>query len=178
MVSAINTSLGKGWKANKITPSHCIDDHEFIRRASLDIIGRIATPGEIRAYMKYPQDKRRSMLIERLLKSEDYPRHWANLWSNWLLTRSGEFGRGKYHDAMTVWLEDQFFGEGKQSRRPRHQVALTATGKNSDGTVPGFADAGETERNAPPIFILAHLGEPVPRHKQRDEWAALRDDFR
>ena len=25
-----------------------------------------------------------------------------------MLTRSGEFGRGKYHEQMQVWLEDQF----------------------------------------------------------------------
>ena len=53
------------------------------------VIGRVARPDEIKAYFKDPEDKRRSLLVERLLASEDYPRHWADMWSNWLLTRSG-----------------------------------------------------------------------------------------
>ena len=93
MVKVINTRLEEAWKANKVTPSRFVDDHEFLRRASLDIIGRIATAKELQEYLKDPPDRRRSQLIERLLASEDYARHWANLWSNWLLTRSGAFGR-------------------------------------------------------------------------------------
>src|SRR4051794_28871143 len=81
MTTVINTKLEASWKANKIVPSAYIDDHESLRRPPLDIIGRIAKPEEIRAYMKDPPDQRRSLLIERLLKHEDYARHWANLWS-------------------------------------------------------------------------------------------------
>jgi hypothetical protein len=153
MSKLINEKLDAGWKANKIAPSAYIDDYEFIRRASLDIIGRIARPDEIRRYMNDPVDKRRSMLIERLLKHEDYARHWANLWSNWLLTRAGDFGRGKYHEQTTVWLEDQF-----AQNKPYHEMVtklLTSKGKNSE--------------NGAVNFFLAHLGEPIPAAKQAEE---------
>src|SRR2546425_115933 len=40
----INEKLEAGYKANNITPSKPCTDYEFIRRATLDIIGRIATP--------------------------------------------------------------------------------------------------------------------------------------
>ncbi len=153
MTKVIDSKLEAGWKANKITPSHFCDDYDFIRRASLDIIGRIATPAEIDRYMKDPPDKRRSLLIERLLKHEDYARHWANLWSNWLLTRSGNFGRGKYHEQMQVWLEDQF-----AQNKPYNEMVrklITARGKNSD--------------NGAVNFILAHMGEANPPDKRREE---------
>jgi hypothetical protein len=150
----INEKIEAGWKANKVTPSHYVDDYEFIRRASLDIIGRIAKPDEIRAYMRDPAEKRRSMLIDRLLKNDDFPRHWANLWSNWLLTRSGTFGRGKYHDAMTVWLEDQFAVKDPNYATMVTKL-LTATGKNDE--------------NGAANFVLAHVGEPVPNGKQKEE---------
>jgi hypothetical protein len=153
MVKLINEKLEANWKANKVVPSRYVDDYEFIRRASLDIIGRIATTAEIKRYMNHPQDKRRSMLIEELLKHEDYARHWAGMWSNWLLTRSGDFGRGKYHDAMTVWLEDQF----AQNRSAAELVTklLTAKGKNDE--------------NGATNFILAHMGEQNPAGKQKEE---------
>lgn len=153
MAKLINDKLEAGWKANKILPSPFVDDYEFIRRASLDIVGRVATPDEIKKFLADPEDKRRSLLIERLLKHEDYARHWANLWSNWLLTRAGDFGRGKYHDQMILWLEDQF-----AQNKPYHEWVtklLTATGKNSD--------------NGAVNFFLAHLGEPIPQAKQREE---------
>ena len=67
----------------------------FIRRASLDIIGRIAKPEEIREYMKDSKETRRSKLIDRLLDSDEYPRHWANLWANWLLSRAGRVRPGR-----------------------------------------------------------------------------------
>jgi hypothetical protein len=147
MASVINSKLEASWKANKITPSAWVDDYEFLRRASLDIIGRIAKPEEIRVYLKDPPELRRSNLIERLLKHEDYARHWANLWSNWLLTRSGPFGRGMYKDQMTIWLEDQF----AQNKSYSELVTklLTAKGKNTD------------PNNGAVNFILAHVGERI-----------------
>jgi hypothetical protein len=154
MVRTINDKLRADWDKNKITPSRYVDDYEFIRRASLDVIGRIARPEEIREFLKDPADTRRSLLIDRLLSSEDYARHWANLWSNWLLTRSGPFGRGMYHEQMTVWLEDQF-SDPRKTYADLVRGLLTARGKNTDkGAV---------------NFILAHVGENVPPARRGEE---------
>jgi hypothetical protein len=153
VVGIINSKLEQGWKENKITPSQNCTDYEFIRRASLDIIGRIAKPEEIAEYMKDPPQYRRSLLIERLLRSPDYPRHWANVWANWLLSRSGTFGRGPYHEQLATWLEDQF-----AQNRPHHELVrdlLTAKGKNSD--------------NGAVNFILAHMGEMVPPARRGED---------
>jgi hypothetical protein len=146
MVKTINEKVEAEWAKNKVVPSHWADDCEFIRRASLDIIGRIAKPEEIREFLKDPAETRRSLLIERLLTSEEYPRHWANMWTNWMLTRSGIFGRGTYHDETALWLEDQF-----AQNKPYHEIVrgvLTAEGENT--------------KNGAVNFILAHVGENVP----------------
>jgi hypothetical protein len=155
MVRTINDKLRAEWEKNKITPSRHVDDHEFIRRASLDIIGRIAKPEEIQAYLKDPADVRRSRLINRLLDSDEYPRHWANLWANWLLTRSGAFGRGMYHEQTVSWLEDMFAGN-----------------KHYDDIVKGLLTAqGEnTKTNGGAVnFILAHVGETIPPGRRAEE---------
>src|SRR5262249_44935785 len=107
----INETLAAAWKANKLTPSRRIDDYEFIRRATLDIIGRVAKPAEIEQYFKDPAGTRRAWLIERLLTQKDkegrieYARNWSHLWTTWLLTRTGQ---RIYRDEMQKWLEDQF----------------------------------------------------------------------
>jgi hypothetical protein len=159
-VRVINEKLAEGWEKNKVTPSRQATDAEFIRRATLDIVGRIAKPAEIERFYKDPEATRRSLLIDRLLDDEDYPRHWANMWSNWLLSRSGAFGHGQYHEQMTIWLEDQF-----ALNKPYDKIItdlLTATGKNNgDGALSKNVDNGSVN------FILAHLGEKV-RNPQDD----------
>src|SRR4051812_10247196 len=71
-VGFINELIEKMWKDNKIEPSERCSDYEFIRRASLDIIGRIAKPHEIQKFIADPPRDRRSLLVERLLNSEEY----------------------------------------------------------------------------------------------------------
>jgi hypothetical protein len=156
-VKFINDKLEAQWKAQKpaVVPSRYTTDDEFIRRVSLDITGRIATPEEIEQYLKDPKEKRRSLLIERLLADKDgeYSRHWSNLWANWLLTRSGAFGRGDYHEQMSIWLEDQFASNTHYNKLV--EKLLTAEGKNTD--------------NGAVNFILAHVGEDVAPERRNED---------
>jgi hypothetical protein len=152
VVKVIDEALRSAWSENKITASARCDDYEFIRRASLDIIGRIATPAEIKTYMEDPPKERRHKLIDRLLKSEDYAVNWGNIWTNWLLSRTGSFGRGEYHEQTQTWLKDQF-----AQNKPLHEIVkalITAEGKNTD--------------NGAVNFILANVGENNPRAEERD----------
>jgi hypothetical protein len=147
-IGYINEEIRKKWKETKINPSQRCTDYEFIRRASLDIIGRIAKPAEIDRFMKDSPDKRRSLLIERLLESEEYSKNWANIWTVWLMTRSGAFDPSlkDHHEQMQVWLEEEFANKDAQFDKIVTQL-LTATGK--------------TNENQAVNFILAHLGEPI-----------------
>jgi Protein of unknown function (DUF1549)/Protein of unknown function (DUF1553) len=142
-VKAINDQIAAQWKANNLTPSHHASDFEFIRRASLDIIGRIATPDEIKKFMDDPERTRRALLIERLLDSEEYAKNWANIWTVWLMTRSSN---RTYQEQMQLWLEEQF--AKKECKYDKIVYGLvTATGDNND--------------NGAVNYILANLGAPV-----------------
>jgi hypothetical protein len=153
-VRYINELIEAGWKANKVSPSVRCSDYEFIRRASLDIIGRIPNARELEQFFRDPSATRRSLLVDRLLKSDDYVKNWANVCTVWLLSRSGSVdpARQKRHEMMRLWLEDKFARE-----RNYKEVAtelVTATGKESDNGATGF--------------ILSWLGEPIP-NKQAEE---------
>jgi hypothetical protein len=155
MSKTLNTRLEASWKANKVTPARFADDYEFIRRASLDIIGRIAKPSEIAKYLSDPENTRRSLLIDRLLASEEYADHWSDLWTNWMLSRAGVFGRGMYHKQMADWLKEQFALNKPYDKMVKE--LLTAKGKNSDSG------------NGAVNFILAHVGENVPQARRAEE---------
>src|SRR5439155_24034159 len=105
-VTYINEQIEKAWKENKVAPSARCTDHEFIRRASLDIIGRIATLKEIDIFLADPAERRRSLLIERLLKSPEFGENFGNLWTVMLLTRTG--AQKVHQDQMREWLAEQF----------------------------------------------------------------------
>ncbi len=155
----VNELLAAAWKANNVKPSAPAGNHEFLRRVYLDLIGRIATPAEVRDFERNPS---RSRLVHRLLyekvkiegKEFDYPeefaRNWANIWTVWLMTRSAN---PVYRDQMRVWMEEHFARNG--SHKEMVEKLLTATGKNTD--------------NGAVNYILQHLGEPVPRGKEREE---------
>jgi hypothetical protein len=140
-VAYINEQFAKLWQDNKIVPSERCSDYEFIRRASLDLIGRIATVDEIQRFFKDPPQERRARLIERLLASDEYAQNFANIWTTLLLTRSA--GR-VYQQQMQLWLSEQFQKTDANWSKIVTDL-LTASGKSDD--------------NGAVNFILAHLGE-------------------
>jgi hypothetical protein len=158
-IAFINEQIEKKWKDNKIEPSERCSDYEFIRRASLDIVGRIAKPAEIREYMGWPADQRRSKLIDKLLNSKEYPENFANLWANLLMTRTGP---PLQHMQMMVWLTDEFDKKNADWSKVVTSL-LSATGKdNGDGDEPAVN------------FILAHLGDRLPGNPgENGQWSLV-----
>ncbi|HSZ55814.1 MAG TPA: DUF1549 domain-containing protein, partial [Tepidisphaeraceae bacterium] len=59
-------------------PSPVCDDSTFIRRATIDIAGRLPTPGETRAFLADDDSAKRNKLVDRLLDSTDYAEYFAN----------------------------------------------------------------------------------------------------
>ena len=79
--------------------------------------------------------------------SEEYAANWANIWTVWLLTRSGN---PIYHAQMRTWLEEHFAKD--KSHKEMVEKLLTAKGKTND--------------NGAVNFVLQHLGEAVPQAEQ------------
>ncbi|MCI0640390.1 MAG: DUF1549 and DUF1553 domain-containing protein [Gemmataceae bacterium] len=176
-VGFINEQIEAKWKENKITPSERCSDYEFIRRASLDIIGRIAKVDEINRFLKDPPERRRSKLIERLLGAydeaeksnyaEEFATNWANQWTNMLLTRTGT---GKmYQEQMRDWLYTMFKEEPKADAKDPKESQPEKEKKPVQRYVPNWSKIvtdlvsaeGETNDNQAVNFILAHLGEQI-----------------
>ncbi len=162
-VTLINDEITAAWRANKVQPSARCSDGEFIRRASLDIIGRIPTLAERARFMSDDPYKRRSLLIDRLLddpmyqNGELYAQNFANLWTILLMTRTGS--GNAYRDQMREWLGSQFLG-GK------------AGAADWSKTVTELVSAsGQTNLKPAVNFVLAHLGEKVKGSRQENgEW--------
>ena len=59
-------------KRLNIVPSPLCTDNEFIRRLSMDTIGRLATPEEIKAFLADTDPQKRSKLIDVLMDKPDF----------------------------------------------------------------------------------------------------------
>src|SRR5262249_58973772 len=60
-----------------VRPAPQVDDATFIRRATLDLVGRIPTPSEVDAYVKSTDPQKRDKLLHRLLTSPRSSPHQA-----------------------------------------------------------------------------------------------------
>lgn len=73
-----------------VPPIAPADDAEFLRRAMLDLHGIIPTADEARAFLSDPSPTKRTELIDRLLASPRYARHFATTFDVLWLERKQE----------------------------------------------------------------------------------------
>jgi hypothetical protein len=89
-VRYINEQVAAGWDDAGLVPSPVATDGEWCRRVHLDLIGRIPTIDELRAYLADTSPTKRAELVSRLLGEEyedEYARHWTDVWTTVLIGR-------------------------------------------------------------------------------------------
>lgn len=123
-----------------------ISDEQFLRRTSLDLIGRQPTPDEMAVFLNETSSDKRRGEIERLLNSKEFGSNWANYWSDTISYRVSppELTFLNY-DALKSWLADRL-----NDNTPWDEVVreiLTASGKVKD--------------RPPATFVAYHQADPV-----------------
>lgn len=105
-----------------------VDDITFLRRVSLDLIGRPPTAEEQSAFRDDSREDKRRQLVDRLLASPEFGVHWGNYWSDTVAARVPPpeltFLNYKWFKG---WLVEEF-----NKNTPWDEVVremLTATGK-------------------------------------------------
>ena len=121
-----------------VLPSAGCDDATFLRRASLDTIGRLPTPEEARAFLDDSVAGKRERLVDALLTREEYADFWANKWCD--LLRPNPYRVGiKATMSLDGWLREKF-----RANTPYDQFVrqlLTAQGSTwQNGAVTLFRD--------------------------------------
>ncbi len=85
LAALIDRELARRWNAEGIVPAPPADDAEFLRRVSLDIVGKIPRDSEVRAFLDDRGPDKRRRLVEQLLDRGSYATHFANAWRELLL---------------------------------------------------------------------------------------------
>jgi hypothetical protein len=159
-----------------ITPSEPAGDATFLRRAFLDVIGRLPTPEEVRAFLADPSPDKRSVLIDQLLERPEYADYWANKWADLLRPNPYRVGIKAVYN-LDAWLRDSF-----RKNKPYDQVVreiVTAQGSTfRDGPVTVFRDRREPAEITPMVsqlFLGIRLECAKCHHHPFEVWG--QDDF-
>ena len=138
----VDAMLRASWEENSVKPSKPATDEEFLRRAYLDVLGRIPNINEANAFLKSKDAGKRAKLVEYLLAHPDYPKNFATSLEG-RPARPEEPGREVDAGALTSWLRRQF-----AENRPWNEMAFD------------LIDAkGSNKENGAVNYTLAHMAD-------------------
>lgn len=94
----IDELVFKKLKMLGMPPSEVCDDRTFIRRVTLDVVGRLPQPERVEKFVADKDPDKRSKYIDELLSSTAYADYFANKWSSILRNkrRTATYTRGTF----------------------------------------------------------------------------------
>lgn len=153
LVALINSEIRSVWKDAGLTPSPRAEDTEWARRVHLDLAGRIPTPREVEDFLGDNRSDKRERLVDSLLDSQEFPRHFATVWTNLLVGRSREEHFDRHR--LSAWLEYQF-GENRSWRETVSEL-VTARGTPQENAAVNFLMAHMNNQAVPATAITSRI---------------------
>ena len=133
-VHKLNELVSQALSRHKIKINPPVNDATFLKRIYLQIIGRIPTYKEARAFLESNDKGKRLSLIAKLQKSEGRVSHNFNYWANILRVQSGQKGNIK-----GAWLK--YIKDSLRQNKPYDKFVkemLTAKGSTWESPQIGF----------------------------------------
>ncbi|MEQ9409286.1 MAG: DUF1549 and DUF1553 domain-containing protein [Fuerstiella sp.] len=139
----------------QIQPSDLCSDSDFLRRATLDLTGRLPTVEETTAFLEDTTESRRSAVIDRLLAHDDYARFWSLKWADLLRCNSRRLTSTGVHK-FRRWLFDVVRTDMPLNRFA-HEL-LTARGSTQHNPAANYWRASRDEIDATETTAQLFLG--------------------
>ena len=105
----VDTLVNNKLKKLRITPSEMCSDEVFIRRASIDIVGRLPTPEQYAAFMADTSANKREKLVDELLSRKEFVEVWVMKFAELLQIRTTDNQTVSYKAALLYynWLSEK-----------------------------------------------------------------------
>lgn len=126
-------------------PMAMVDDPTFLRRASIDLIGRIPSVPEVRTFLDDRSPSKRSARVESLVASDEFADYWGRLLAEWLTGRRPVFRP----DADGQALAESLARAIRQDRSYPQIVRDLVAGK------------GASDENGLVNYLLSYEADPV-----------------
>ncbi|MBL9124681.1 MAG: DUF1549 domain-containing protein, partial [Planctomycetaceae bacterium] len=159
-----------------IVPSVPASESTLLRRLYLDVIGRLPSVDESRAYLADASPRKRAELVDALLARPEYGDYWANKWAD--LLRPNPYRVGiKATLSLDGWIRQAFRENWTYDRFVRELV--TAEGSTwRNGAVTVFRDRRSPDEIATlvsQLFLGTRLECAKCHHHPFEVWG--QDDF-
>ena len=154
-----------------LRPSPPADDATFIRRATIDTIGRLPTRDETMSFLNDSGFDKKTRLVDRLLASEDFVAYWSYKWSDLLLVNGTKL-RPVGVDAYYKWIRNSV-----RENKPWDQFVrdiLTAKGTSDEQGATNFYAIHQTPEemteNASQAFMGLSIGCAKCHNHPLEKW--------
>src|SRR6185436_14500576 len=107
-LEALDKLIEARWQAAGVTPAAPAQEGEFLRRVTLDLIGRIPTLTEAKAYLADEKPDRRARVVDRLLGSPEFAEHWGDVYGDLLFGTEGKAAKLERQYDPASWLVKAF----------------------------------------------------------------------
>jgi hypothetical protein len=168
----------KKWQQLGLVPSEACSDAQFIRRASLDIIGTLPTPTEVKAFEADRDSGKRAKLVDALLERPEYAYYCATKWADILhVKRHGQPAKAQGTFAFHDWIHDAIAQDMPYDEFARS--ILTAVG--DDTSCPPTVWYKEVQSpelfvdNTAQVFLGLRLACAQCHHHPYEKWS--QDDY-
>ncbi len=138
-LDALDAAIAAHWQLAGVTPTEPADDAEYLRRVSLDLVGRIPSADEVQRFTADDRSDKRAALVDDLLARDEFADHWADVLAETLLGGAVQ-DRPRLRDGLHTWLQTQLHdGEGWD-----------------DITTQMLTAQGEVQLEGPAAFMVVH----------------------
>ena len=152
--NAVDRFLNAKLAAAGVEPRPAAGDAAFLRRAALDVVGRIPTPAEIDRFLADPPGERRANAVDRYLADDlGWADGWVGYWQD-ALAENPTFVNPTLNNTgpFREWLHEAFLDDLPADRFATELIRMN--GSPHTGGVGGFALATQ---NDVPFAAKAHV---------------------
>lgn len=109
LAARIDRQIEAAVAAQSVIVAGSADDYEFLRRASLDLTGRIPIVHEVHQFVLDQRPDKRTRLVDELLERPRHAMHLARVWREWLVPELATIPEARYFQAgFEAWLAEKF----------------------------------------------------------------------
>jgi hypothetical protein len=143
----LDALVGRELEQGKVSPAALTTDEQFLRRVMLDLTGELPVPADVSEFVADPDSQKRAKLIDRLLNSEEFARHWARYWRDVVAARISDRQLLVLMRSFEDWMAEQLKTNQNWARIVRSIV-----------TAQGEARFDESGKNGGLFFLASHRG--------------------
>jgi len=142
MAATIDREIDRSLKDGNIPASPVANDAEFLRRASIDIVGNIPSAARVSAFLADKTPSKRQKAIDELLADSAYGRNFGGIWYD-LLVLPNDDNRILLNRSFEKWMGEQF------NKNPGWNQIVTEI----------LTAEGSAEKNPATVFWFGHVEE-------------------